>query len=71
MNCGDLMVSYGSGDDPELLLERSRMPDEWRGREEPAPCGSLEAKWVPSSSVLWLRKDVESIQQSTAQSLKN
>ena len=47
------MVSYGSGDDPELMLERSRMPDEWRGREEPAPCGSLEAKWVPSSSVLW------------------
>ena len=29
------------------------MPDEWRGREEPSPCGSVEAKWVPSSSVPW------------------
>lgn len=46
------MTAYGSGDDPELaLLERSRMPDEWRGREEPSPCGSFEAKWTPSSSV--------------------
>ena len=52
------MVSYGSGDDPELILERSRMPDEWRGREEPAPCGSLEAKWEPSSSAPWHLEEI-------------
>lgn len=51
VNCLELMASYGSGNDPEVMLERSRMPDEWRGREEPSPCGSVEAKWVPSSSV--------------------
>lgn len=51
VNCGEMAISYGEADSPALLLERSRMPQEWLGREEPAPCGSIEAKWSAASSV--------------------
>ena len=51
MDCLELLVSYGASESPDRLLERSTMPEAWLGRPEPAPCGSVEARWRPAAQV--------------------